>query len=542
MVKAAVNCFCTSSVSPQDPPGTVASDWCALLCGHVYHVSCMKEWMKTSNPGPGIMQCPLRCPPQHVSVKNDQSKRRSPHAGFIKLYFEKDVYSDPMQSSQWSDPVARLERPARAARSTFVTAGDSEEEVSENEDGGELPATARRDVTEIQRLRRELREAQLAARQARTWRKQAEDAQADLHEAETRARELQNRVWDLEDDDSDLDPEMNEIIEPFRTALDRVRGELAHARETAQQLQELLEGVDMEKSMLENSLHETQLKHDEAIRRLEAKIRDAGQDGERKREQLQAELNGIKDDLMRARAANDKIELSARKAVVKARDQAKEEIDRAQEQLAVALAARKGAEDEMQKSRDELARIRSANASWTMKYGKLRSKYDKLKARKQAVSDDDSESEEDEDRPRIKKTRLVKSPGARKIGTMTNLDLSPERMPFRVRNAATVAPVAAKKSLYDIDLVSDDEDVVPVVKTLARRTLQCTDSASSSRVMVEDEDILPTLSASTSVAGERHNRAKDKLSKQRSDRHMPNFASGLSETGPRGKLKVYSKR
>ncbi|KAM0787589.1 hypothetical protein ACM66B_003658 [Microbotryomycetes sp. NB124-2] len=494
------------------------------------------------------MACPLRCPTLHVSIKNDDTKRRKSHPGYIKLYFEKDVHSDPMHSSQMPDLLQRAGRPSRSDGSNEqARAADDDSEVSEQQQ--DVPATPRRGEPEIQRLRRELREAQIAAREARMWRIRAEDLENQLTKAEEEVRELEASAEDLEWSLEPVGRPDPDMIADLREEMGQVQAEVGALEETVQELQDALKGAEMEKTELENSLHEAKLKADEKINRLEARLKDAGEDGERRRKELELELDKIKDELMRARASNDKVELNAKTAVVKARDRAKEQVDKAQEQMAAAAAARKSAEEEVHKSRDEMARIKSAIASWTLKYDKLRAKYDKLKLRKQAVSDDESEMEdEDVARPAKKRARVVESPGSRQDDGLPALESSPERQPFKVRNVGAAhgagAPLSTKSSSTVIDLISDDDDDlgVPVVKTASASSLRRPTPSLGLRAMDEDLDILPTLSVSTGGGGSWVNRNKDALAAQPSDLHLPNFATGLSLPGPRGKSKIYRKR
>ncbi|KAK4056781.1 hypothetical protein OIO90_002030 [Microbotryomycetes sp. JL221] len=565
MVKAKLECFCNSTVSPQDPKGTTSSTWCTLLCGHIYHFSCMQEWARTSS-NQRYWECPYRCAPIHLSQK--EGRQRRPHPGYIRLWFKEDVKSDPFDSSQWSDPVreqaaqkqvsvgdygARLfglssgnrRDTGRQAEGT-ANAGSNDDgelsevdEVDQEADDAQITPRNRPRNDEVRRLRAELREAQMLVRESRRLKDRVTELEAALEEVQTRNDDLLAQL-----EQADMSEDHQALEDRLETALGDLEGlriELDDARAARREA--------------ETTMHEKQLKAAETIRTLEAKVKDAGEDGARKRKEMEQEIGELQNQLMRERAKIDKVELTARQKINKARDEAQDEKNKAYEALAAAVASSKVAEDEARNAREETVRIRAANASWTIKYDRLKVKYDKLKSRRQAISDDEDEGADEFNEPLSRKRpRPPVSPAQKHSTPPRALDLSPDRFSFKVRastsNAAAQASCTSQASNV-ISLVSSDDDMdshVPVVKIASsKKPLWRTASSTSSkpaRVSVENDlDMLPTLRAASDLGGSLWKKTQERaLTNHASDRHLPDFASGLSLGGPKSKLKAGSKR
>ncbi|ORY92573.1 hypothetical protein BCR35DRAFT_298030 [Leucosporidium creatinivorum] len=482
---------------------------------------------------------------------------------------------------------------------------DAEEDIAEEEEEDEDDGSASRSEQELTRLRRELREAISAARQVAGLREQVERLKETNTRLELDVTERNERITTLEEEAKELDAEIEQLEEgqpDLKGKLSKAQEEVEVLGATNAELEDVVNGLEetieakvKERDEARNDLHEAKIKAGETIRRLEDRVRSAGTAGEERIKALEREAEALNRTILDLRCEKDRLELTNKEDIKRCRATAAEKIKKADKAVEEATQAKKLAEDNAKAETGRADRIASGNASWKDKYNKLKSKYTKLKSRRAhtAISDDD---DGDDDfapvfpPPHSPVMSLQRLPSHRSA-----LDSSPESaLPFKMNINSTNLSHASGSATQSTAIFSPD-DVDPNVAGRRKRSAAevidlCSDEDEDAlAVAAEEEDEeqddlfadpfasgsgtwsgfgaggrlashspqpkrqkqrgassvpMPTLSGSTGVGGGPWGPKKVELSKQRSDRHLPDFGAGAStkELGPKAKIKMGVRR
>ncbi|SGY45245.1 BQ5605_C001g00267 [Microbotryum silenes-dioicae] len=574
MARGQLECFCQSTISPEDGDDAHSSEWSALTsCGHVYHTKCIKKWIRSHNRAEAI--CPLHCPSRHVSMRStDRSHRRTPYP-LVRLYFEADVTSDGVQSQlAGASQAASVRREVAAARVDHET-DDEENDVDDERENvltGERPATrlARRarSEQEVDRLRRELRETQATVRELGPLRELTREQALRLEELEETCQAKESVIDDLE---GELGRRMEELVQyecgqpgahqrimELEVRVDELTGvievafdELSTKRAEATKLEAQLREVESE-------AHEAKIKHREEVARLKATLAMRGEEGEKTIQSLREQIDGHDKALFAMQLAQDRIQHQADERVAECQRATTKAIDKADEKAALAAQAQTCAQEQVGKLKGQLQRLEAALKSWESKQARTRHKYEELKRRrpKAAISDDEYENCPVVPVPR---SPAAACGAARALSPSTTADTG---LTFRIKNTvmtsssfasnadrATPSPSPRKRQrlttlaaaapglrteVIEITDSDDDEDLygLPSPRHLSSsKHPPLAASAQPPRGTVP----MPTMTDARSNHRHASGRcgSKPQLSKLSSDKYLPDFATGTTEHGPK---------
>lgn len=287
---------------------------------------CVERWGReqrkaghAESASTSVIPCPNRCPPSTLSRKDPVSGTRRV-VPFVRLYFQEDVQSDGIDSSQivevgGSDGMVGIgaygrrfrPRPPKEgkgkARATEPDAAEEEDEVEEELDEEVEGAASRSLKQEITRLRREAREAISAAREVPGLREQVARLKATNALLEQEVEDRDEAITSLHAEASDRDSE----IEELERGQPKVKKELKEAQEELEALKATKMTLESDVSDLQleleertserddaiNDAHEAKIKAGERIQALQLKLESAGTAGEEKIKRMEKEADDL---------------------------------------------------------------------------------------------------------------------------------------------------------------------------------------------------------------------------------------------------------
>lgn len=279
---------------------------------------CITRWKKESKASEGSkssgpLTCPNKCHPvelysnvQTADHKADGSmkkkKLRQPHP-FTRLFFHDELHSDGLDSSSQQEITAfgekafGIPRDRKRPRIDDSPLGDDgpEDTDSDENDCDEAEANAQTS-DEVQRLRRELREAQNTARQGAGARHEVEALRTRCEQLQKELDAAKDTIEGLNEGIDSLGHQMHE--RDFQSGLFDARNQIVALEKQVRTLQTAATGYEGtiaaltdERDALKSDLHERGIKQREAIQRLEDKLRQAGTNGEKTIAELKKELS-----------------------------------------------------------------------------------------------------------------------------------------------------------------------------------------------------------------------------------------------------------
>lgn len=249
-----------------------------------------------------------------MSLK-DALGRRKPHRT-VRLWFEKDVHSDGLDSQALPPPTSDgidimslgkrfgilSEERGGARRREEMRAGDEEEEEEEIEED----ATEESDLI---RLRRERNEATAAARDARALRDKVEELEekvealeADLQDANETRAELESELDEREKEVEQLSLNQPDLRAEVRTLKDRIEVLEAGEVQWGDAVEAEKENVrEVERKLAEerNDRQTETIELKQKIWQLEGKLKHTGTKGEQVVAKLKATISEQEDLIMR---------------------------------------------------------------------------------------------------------------------------------------------------------------------------------------------------------------------------------------------------
>ncbi|SCV74298.1 BQ2448_6730 [Microbotryum intermedium] len=590
VVRGKLECFCQSAVSPEDGDDARSSEWSALTsCGHVYHTKCIKRWIRCHNRAEAI--CPLHCPSRHVSVRNADSRRRTSYP-LVRLYFEDDVTSDGLQSQAGSSQAATVPR-GNGAREIDLFRGPNRDQLRGSDDEGHESldetdhldgeiADARAAIPtrqagldqEVERLRRELRETQATVRELRPLRELAREQAQRLVQFELACQYKESAIDELEDElgrrMDELEqwqmgqPDAQQRIIELEGRIDELEDVVQDARDELSSKVEQATTLEAKLREAESEAHEAKIKHREEVVRLKATLAMRGEEGEKTIRSLRNQVDGHDKALFEMRLAQDRIQHQADERVAECQRTTAKAIDKADEKAAQAVQAQKCAQEEVVMLKGQVQRLEAALKSWELKQAKTRHKYEELKRRrpKAAISDDD----EDEGRPaggvpssppaaaNATSKPLPQSPAASpglafKIRNMTSsnfsssLDLAAPSPSPRKRQRPTMSAAApAATEVIEIPDSDDEKDLygLPSPRPSSAKNPPLAGSGRHHHGTVPMPTMTDALSTYRHASGRVGN--KPPLSSLSSDKHLPDFAKGATDHGPKSRKRLAGAR
>jgi hypothetical protein len=280
---------------------------------------CIEKWKREESRASGQrssgVPCPNKCPSIELysTVRTSEKeggilkrKKQRQHHPYTKLYFHNDLQSDGLEPSSsvsdrheitaFGEEAFGITRDRKRARIDDSPLGDDTYEDIDDGDDDESTEPSTEQMSEVQRLRRELREAQNTARQGAGARHQAEALRVRCEELEEQLRMANHTIESLGENIDELGIQMHErdVEAGLSAANERIaelEKEVASLETVTLEHEEAMARILAERNEAESTTHEEKLKLREALNKLEQKLLQAGTTGESTIAELKRELS-----------------------------------------------------------------------------------------------------------------------------------------------------------------------------------------------------------------------------------------------------------
>ncbi|GAA5903765.1 hypothetical protein JCM6882_003411 [Rhodosporidiobolus microsporus] len=391
---------CAICLDSAPPEGSGDQPWVAVTsCGHVFHSICLSGWKPTGNAS----QCVFRCAERNVTYPRAAGSRSRVPLPVLPLYIAV-AGNNPTSEGDFEASQAQFAGPDVVEDDPIV---DDEVDSSDEEDGA-----AREGESELDRLRRELRETRNTVREQRgelcdlkrahdTLQQQAGQLEFDVGEKNEEIAALQAQLGDI------ITPEaatrriedLEEQVERLREALEVERDA---AEEQAEEAETRLERLEHDHGLIQGDWNEARIKWSEERTRLRDALDRAGAGGAEKIKALEEKVEELDNAILHLKGKLDRADDErntlleridvADSLVEKAKQAARERVKQAQQETE---AFRATSQKQLDEQKRRIRALEGGRAEYVAKNKKLSHKLDKLKAKKGFVPGDDDEEEDD---------------------------------------------------------------------------------------------------------------------------------------------------
>ncbi|GAA5940196.1 uncharacterized protein JCM15063_001734 [Sporobolomyces koalae] len=602
-------CFCYESQSAHD-----GSTELSLIegCGHSFHTACIMQWwesqerLQTDQNVLVARTCPtckhaLQTPraqietwsriardldlisrkPDYARTTQDKAKLNKVY-GLTRMFDMKPIEcTDQGQLALSSDGMSQdtlamvehLHERRLTRQSKLVLERDEMVQPEQEPDEG---GNEHDNEDEVTRLRRELREAMMTVRDQKN---EIDRVQAHLYDVTGQLDQLEQNCNVLRHDNEALQEELarydDGLLDDLQADNLALEEDNERLRTNQTNLEDRLDSCD---KALKRSNHEL---HD--VREALAKEGDSGREQIKR---LEVKIEQFENNLLQARAVNDKLELEMSDLREKCRDKVNQCQTDSQKLVEKYKVIAKNHQEDLVKEREKVTCLRSGNKSWEAKYNKLQKNFKALqKQRGKQIYDSDEDDDQEIHPKSVRSLETQETPRTRsrqplEVTSLANhINVAPSSTPpptptFKIKTHSSLeylSPTSKLARSFATEAtntdVEDDDDIVIVDDfdrgaTLNSKITHRSRSGPSDLATCRSQGgaeaatgstveskyfaprtypaSFPSLMGSNSIPSKRSLDCANEVVASRSDRHLPDFSGrkGVAvQIGPKTKIK-----